>query len=883
MSLGKKLFIGSSAAGACPTDSVQPFGADSAYSSNVALYQLDSDGGTTNNVPDTVGNYNGTATNVTYSTGKYGNAANFSGTNYITVTGITSTSTFSYSLWVKPTNASSSGFKGIFGKQSTEGQLFTDSGALKIFTNTTQTFTGSPTLSDNVWSHIVLSVSNGTGTIYVNGIDKGTSTGISLPSTLYMGTASTQIGVSTYGYQGLIDQARIYDKALSSDEVGVLYNETTDTVSDHNVLSSGGVALYSLDYDASDAGGNYDGSPQGGVSFGYDGNINYSAYFDGNYNSEIVVEDNLMDSYTTFSISFWCKGNQQAANFSGLFNKATLGASGFVVDIPNASNGKPRILFYSGSTYYLTTASTTSVTDGDWHHISAVVDGSSSLKIYIDGNLEGTNSSINTMTTNTNNLTIGVDGSNTFHWKGYLDQIRIFKKALLQSEVDTLYAETACVYTSTTDTIHYQGTNLAYYKLDNNALDETTNYDGTEYNITYDFGRYGTAAVFNGSSSYIQTTLSPSFGVISHSLWFYADSADSTNFLYYFDNRGGRIDVAITGTGSNSISASFESVSITATTATSQFNHLSLVYTGWASSYSSGSYGGAITVTAYLNGSPIGTATPTPYGQTTGMRIGRSGGSYHFEGKIDQVRIYNSALDATAVENLYNEKQAYITKNASDPFGDGDEVAFYKLENNANDSTGSNTGAAYNVTFTSGSGLFETYAAEFNGSSSYIDVGLDIHNNSVNGLTYSFWAYWGNSTFGNAISGGSTNGISGKKSNRQSVVFNKNSERFDYLSREGVYCRHTTSLSDGWHHFAVTDNSAGGTAAVKMYIDGQDVSFSSPTASTGYSTNTDLQIGRGINNSGGWSYFDGSLDQVRIFDRALDGDEVFKLYAEVIN
>ena len=279
MSLGKKLFIGSSAAGACPTDSVQPFGADSAYSSNVALYQLDSDGGTTNNVPDTVGNYNGTATNVTYSTGKYGNAANFSGTNYITVTGITSTSTFSYSLWVKPTNASSSGFKGIFGKQSTEGQLFTDSGALKIFTNTTQTFTGSPTLSDNVWSHIVLSVSNGTGTIYVNGIDKGTSTGISLPSTLYMGTASTQIGVSTYGYQGLIDQARIYDKALSSDEVGVLYNETTSTASDTNVLGEGsGVALYSLDYDASDAGGNYDGTPSN-VTFGVDGQINWGASF----------------------------------------------------------------------------------------------------------------------------------------------------------------------------------------------------------------------------------------------------------------------------------------------------------------------------------------------------------------------------------------------------------------------------------------------------------------------------------------------------------------------------------------------------------------------------------------------------------------------------
>ncbi len=61
----------------CLTDSVQVFGADGTYSSNVLVYELNSDGGTTNNVPDATANYNGTSAGITYSAGKFGNAAVF--------------------------------------------------------------------------------------------------------------------------------------------------------------------------------------------------------------------------------------------------------------------------------------------------------------------------------------------------------------------------------------------------------------------------------------------------------------------------------------------------------------------------------------------------------------------------------------------------------------------------------------------------------------------------------------------------------------------------------------------------------------------------------------------------------------------------------------
>ena len=90
MSLNERL-IGVGAA-ACTTDSVQAFGADAAFSSNIALYQLDGDGGVTNNVPDTTGDYNGTASNVTYATGYIGNAAVFNGSSsYVSISATNTT------------------------------------------------------------------------------------------------------------------------------------------------------------------------------------------------------------------------------------------------------------------------------------------------------------------------------------------------------------------------------------------------------------------------------------------------------------------------------------------------------------------------------------------------------------------------------------------------------------------------------------------------------------------------------------------------------------------------------------------------------------------------------------------------------------------------
>jgi hypothetical protein len=120
MALGKRLInTGAAAAAACSTDSVQAFGADSAYSSNIALYQLDG------NDDDTTGNYDGISDpNVTYSaTGaKFGQAASFNGSiSQIDLgSSLIKQLPMTISLWLNPITSTNGAFYSNY-SSSTEG------------------------------------------------------------------------------------------------------------------------------------------------------------------------------------------------------------------------------------------------------------------------------------------------------------------------------------------------------------------------------------------------------------------------------------------------------------------------------------------------------------------------------------------------------------------------------------------------------------------------------------------------------------------------------------------------------------------------------------------------------------------------------------------
>ncbi len=102
--------------------------------------------------------------------------------------------------------------------------------------------------------------------------------------------------------------------------------------------------------------------------------------------------------------------------------------------------------------------------------------------------------------------------------------------------INTGAAGAAC----TTDTVQILDgvpfDSIATYEFESNANDLTGNYNGTATNVTYATGKFGNAAVFNGSSSQIQLPLFNRSGNVAYSFsaWVYLTSSNVTGSIVAF-------------------------------------------------------------------------------------------------------------------------------------------------------------------------------------------------------------------------------------------------------------------------------------------------------------------------------------------------------------
>lgn len=672
----------------CLTDSVQVFGADGAYSSNVLVYELNSDGGTTNNVPDATGNYNGTSAGITYSAGKFGNAAVFNRASadvYIdTGYKVPASSTFSFSWWMNA-NTVPGGFNYyICGDYTAESfNIYHNSSGLGGYGGTDWN-TGGAVVSSvtGSWMHFVLVLDGTTMYIYKNGVQAYTSSitarSAASAQNLFLGRYGSFNSNTNFNFEGSIDQVRIFTRAISASEANTLYNETNATTSNTNLFSEGaGTALYTLDYDASDAGGLYDGVPTD-VVFGVEGKINYGARFNGSSSLMTITDGGIGANGTarvSFSVSLWIKTT--ASNQSAIISD--FGTNyGFYIQMESSASGGAGTLsianYYTAGLVY-TTAGTAAINDGNWHNLVLVNNTSDNTqKLYLDGNTTPVISqTLGTGTKTANAIQVGYYAGyvGTYNFDGDLDQIRFLQTALNTSQIQTLYAETACVYTCTTDTVNYPSTtNLAYYKLDNSADDETGVYDGTSTDVNYSFGRFNQAAVFNGSSSKISLP-NGSFQntILSVSAWINVSNTSSTRTIietygYSGSSKGwlfrlisGKLQFdGYNGDPASTVLRSNESIPL------NTWTHVAVVFSA------------NTTGKLYINGSEVTYATQTVgtvgYISNEAVNIGALQGTGvsaqdYFIGSIDQVRIFSSALTASQVTELYNEKPCADTSNFS--------------------------------------------------------------------------------------------------------------------------------------------------------------------------------------------------------------------------
>jgi len=236
------------------------------------------------------------------------------------------------------------------------------------------------------------------------------------------------------------------------------------------------------------------------------------------------------------------------------------------------------------------------------------------------------------------------------------------------------YAVTGTLDT-TADTA-YPVANTAYYKLNGDALDSSGNgYNGTASNLSpYAAGRFGQAAVFNGSSSRVHISNLTIPSTTSISMWVKPHNNTTNSHIFASQTSGYRREypqliwfptsstyngfAAIFSDGGTPVGGWIVSSSVASI---NEWHHVVIV----KNSNGSGSL--------YVDNQLIGSSTGgTTYTNTSGFTFGSSyepedsGFFSFFDGSIDQVRIFSSALSAGNVTSLYNEGTVVESTDGTD-------------------------------------------------------------------------------------------------------------------------------------------------------------------------------------------------------------------------
>lgn len=190
------------------------------------------------------------------------------------------------------------------------------------------------------------------------------------------------------------------------------------------------------------------------------GNKNMAYHFNGITSSVVVNNSSTIDmtNTTNFSVSFWMKVPSNPNNDGLPICKNLYGSwSGYTFFTNNTDAGycttPGQASFYTASGAWQDacansaiclggTPSADSLCNDGWMHLTGVYDGNLQLNyLYVNSVLQTDVGSISGNLSNAVNLVFGAHPVGVSFFKGDLDDIRIYKIKLSQSEINALYAE----------------------------------------------------------------------------------------------------------------------------------------------------------------------------------------------------------------------------------------------------------------------------------------------------------------------------------------------------------------------------------------------------------------------------------------------------------
>ncbi len=682
-------------------------------------------------------NLSNIATSTFFVPGKIGQGFNFDGSNDALNAGsaavLDNLSAMTLSVWVKLSSygAGGGGYLINKGDNSSGGHgwslFISQSNGLITFTaryNTTnllsQGAVNTFSLSDmNKWVHIMVtwdgSTNSATGVhIYKNGNEISYSSQVN-GSSSYLSDAADNLNIGDGGLisnrqsNGIIDDVRIYNRVLTSNELSQIYNlgasnkqSATIPISATSTCSVGlscGLVGY-WTFDGKDVVNGVVRDRSGNNISGNLTNISTSTFyvpgkigqgFDFNPvsgGSDQYINMNLsssLDNLANISACYWVKpAPRQSVTYPVILIKGNSSSVywDFYFEGPNA----PYALgtsFGSGSVY----AQTANVIPANvWSHICIIQEGinSANFKFYYNGQSVPQNqNSGNSARFNDSNIKLSIgsepNGNNRFNSK--LDDVRMYNRVISPTEVNQLYSigasakqgSSPIVTATSTCSVGLSCGLVGYWTFDGKDVvngvvrdksgsNKNAVLSGIATSTFFSPGKAGQSFNFDGIDDHATTSLqwSSSYTSLTISFWFKTNQKGNYGAIFHnYPNNGSPSSVIETNIDTDNkfhayirdSAGNFVNPGSASTVNDDKWHHGAVTFSNR-------------TATLYLDGLQTSSATAGSFNGNmdsgTLFRIAKipdSSGEHWYKGNLDDLRIYNRELSPGEILQLYNQSR----------------------------------------------------------------------------------------------------------------------------------------------------------------------------------------------------------------------------------
>jgi large repetitive protein len=625
----------------------------------------------------------------------------------------------------------------------------------------------------------------------------------------------------------------------------------------------------------------YYNSPTLGITGPLAGDGNTAVDLDGV--DDEIARTNASFNTDTFSVELWAKPDQ--LRVQGLVTKSNATSSWRLFMRDTSGHLEFDAV---ADTYNCPTSGNDTLTAGTWSHVVATYSKvRQESKIYIDGTLRATCSSIATMG-GTWNSPVTVGGSALNRWDGKVDEFAFYGYPLPAQTVGNHFALGPRDYRA----LVTRDAPVGYWRLGESsgttALDETARHLNGTYSGGMALGATGaiagdsnTAADADGSNDQMAVAANAALNNDSFSTeaWVRPDQLRVQMIVYknyasswrlFMNDASGHVE--------------FDALADTKNCATSGDDKLAAnTWTHVVATYDKTKQ----EMKVYLDGSlRVTCAGVADVGGSfnAGLTIG-SQSSYYWDGKFDEVAYYNFALTPKSIADHYAQK--VVQTQDSVVLGDG-PVAYWRLGDQTGTTARDETRNANDGAYTNGTLIGQPGAvvgdadesARFDGVDDAVTVSGSSTLNNLNQISLEGWVYlnsFGEASLGRLISRSGGNQIFFVNGSGGYLQF----EALRWQTAIGKWRSPGGSVDlNRWHHVVVTYDYSSTANDPAIYIDGQAVTVTevqAPSGTLGTGDTGTIYLG---NTSDGARTFDGRIDDAAYYDYALTPEQVKHHYGE---